>query len=80
MKIEEKRVNEKEKDKKIMKSDDRFHEDNLRNLCRVPKLFSLSQILSEFISIISLLLSYFFAEFLYNFSLFSYISFFLFST
>ena len=44
MKIEEKRVNEKEKDKKIMKSDDRFHEDNLRNLCRVPKLFSLSQI------------------------------------
>ena len=28
MKIEEKRVNEKEKDKKIMKSDDRFHEDN----------------------------------------------------
>ena len=53
MKIEEKRVNEKEKDKKIMKSDDRFHEDNLRNLCRVPKLFSLSQILSEFISIIS---------------------------
>ena len=32
MKIEEKRMNEKEKDKKIMKSDDRFHEDNLRKV------------------------------------------------